>query len=207
MDLKRSFLSVAAALGLMAATGGLTGCAVAPKEEAKKESLHAEGRAALARMEAEDSGLHPFVANAYGYAIFPNVSKAGFILGVSYGQGEVYQQKDFIGYADITKLEVGAVGGGQSMDELIVFESPRALDDFKYGKLKLTADASVVALKAGAASSANYRNGVVVFVRPVGGLMVEAAVGGQEFGFHPESRDVTPPHSEVKPPATQPSGT
>lgn len=204
MNFGRPILSLAAALGLMAATGGLTGCAVAPKGEPAKESLHAEGRAAVTRMEAEDPGLHAFLGNAYGYAVFPNVSKAGFILGVSYGQGEVYQQRDFVGYADITKLQVGAIAGGQSMDELIVFETPGALDDLKYGKLKLTADASVVALKAGAATTASYRNGVVVFVLPKGGLMVEAAIGGQEFGFHPESRDMKPPTAEVKSPTTQP---
>ena len=37
----------------------------------------------------------------------------------------------------------------------------------------------------GAAASADYRNGVVVFAQPIGGLMAEASVGGQEFGFVP----------------------
>jgi len=200
----RSFLSLAASLGLLAAAGGLTGCAVAPKTEAGKVSLHEDARAALSRMEAQDPGLHAFVSNAYGYAIFPSIGKGGFIVGATYGQGEVYQQGDFVGFADITKIQVGAIAGGQSMDELIVFQSPAALDDLKFGKLKFAADASAVAVKAGAAASANYRNGVVVFARPEGGLMIEAAVGGQEFGFKPSNRDVTPPTETVKPPTTQP---
>ena len=204
MTFGRSFLSLAAALGLLAATGGLTGCAVAPNTEGGKQSLHEGARASLSRMEAEDPGLHAFVSNAYAYAIFPDIGKGGFGVGATYGRGEVYQQGDFVGYADITKIQVGAIAGGQSMDELIVFQTPKALEDLKYGKLKFAADASVIAVKEGAATSAAYRNGVVVFVRPTGGLMIEAAVGGQEFGFEPASREVQPPHTEMKSPTTQP---
>jgi len=204
MNTRRSLLSLAAVLGLVAATGGLTGCSVAPKSEGAKVSLHESARAALARMQADDPGLNAFVSNAYGYAIYPGIGKGGFIVGGAYGRGEVYQQGEFIGYSDITKLQIGAIAGGQSMDELVVFQTPKALEDLKFGKLKFAADASAVAVKQGAAASANYRNGVAVFARPEGGLMVEAAVGGQEFGFEPSNRDVKPPTSELRPPATQP---
>ena len=42
-----------------------------------------------------------------------------------------------------------------------------------------------VALKTGAADTARYNDGVAVFVQPIGGLMFEAAVGGQQFSFVP----------------------
>src|SRR4051794_3735615 len=104
MTLGRTFFSLAAALGLVAATGGLTGCNTAPKTEGDKVSLHESARAALARMEAADPALRAFVSNAYGYAIYPSIGKGGFIVGGAYGRGEVYQQGDFIGYSDVTKV-------------------------------------------------------------------------------------------------------
>ena len=42
-----------------------------------------------------------------------------------------------------------------------------------------------VALKSGASANARYQNGVAVFTATKGGLMAEAAVGGQKFSFEP----------------------
>ena len=40
----------------------------------------------------------------------------------------------------------------------------------------------------GASSSAPYRNGVAVFTIAKEGVMVEAAIGGQKFTFHPKGK-------------------
>jgi hypothetical protein len=42
-----------------------------------------------------------------------------------------------------------------------------------------------VAAGEGAAKSAKYKNGVVVFTLPKKGLMAQASVGGQKFKFAP----------------------
>ena len=42
-----------------------------------------------------------------------------------------------------------------------------------------------MALTAGAAANADYSNGVAIFTLAKGGLMYEASVGGQKFGFTP----------------------
>jgi hypothetical protein len=44
---------------------------------------------------------------------------------------------------------------------------------------------SAVAAASGAAATAKYQQGVAVFTIAIGGLMYEAAVGGQKFGFEP----------------------
>ena len=59
------------------------------------------------------------------------------------------------------------------------------MERFKAGKLALAANLSAVALKTGSAGSARYTDGVAVFVQPIGGLMFEAAIGGQEFTYQP----------------------
>ena len=45
------------------------------------------------------------------------------------------------------------------------------------------ADASAVVLKSGVATNANFIDGVAVVVQPIGGVMVEAAIGGQQFTY------------------------
>ena len=163
----------------------LSGCATAPKSEPERDALRDEADVTLKRLTAEDPGLRDFIDRAYGYAIFPEVGKGGLLVGGSYGRGVVYEQGQFAGYADITQATVGLQAGGQSFSQLVAFETKEAMDRFKYGKMKLAASASAVALKAGASGSAKYEDGVAIFTKPRGGLMFEAAIGGQEFGFVP----------------------
>ena len=161
------------------------GCNTAPKNQGQKDALRAEADAAVERMTAQDPSLRNFINGAHGYAVFPNIGKGGLIVGGTYGRGVVYEQGEFIGYADLTKVSVGLQAGGQAFRQLIVFQNKEALDDLRFGKLKFDATASAVAVNAGAAATADYRNGVVVFAQPIGGLMAEASIGGQEFGFVP----------------------
>lgn len=60
-----------------------------------------------------------------------------------------------------------------------------AFEAFKEGKAKFAATASAYAISAGAATVANYSDGVAVFVKGKGGLMADASLGGQSFTFEP----------------------
>jgi lipid-binding SYLF domain-containing protein len=95
----------------------------------------------------------------------------------------VYERGQHIGYSDLTQGSVGLQAGGQSFSELILFENQAALDRFKAGQLDFAADASAVILKSGAATNANFVNGVAVVVQPIGGAMFEATIGGQQFTY------------------------
>jgi lipid-binding SYLF domain-containing protein len=173
-------------LSLLAITALLlVGCSTEPRSEAKREALGDEVQSTLRRMKSLDSSLQQKLDDAYGYVIFPEVGKGGFIVGGSYGRGQVFEQGNLIGYADITQATVGLQAGGQTFSELILFKDKQALDNFRNGKLKLTANASAVALKSGAAAAAEYRDGVAVLVEPRGGLMAEASIGGQSFSYVP----------------------
>jgi lipid-binding SYLF domain-containing protein len=161
------------------------GCATAPDTHAKKAELHTSAMNAITRLKAEDPSLPSQIANAYAYAIFPSVAKGGAVVGGAYGRGQVYEQGKMIGWADLSQATIGAQLGGESFSELILFENKAALDSFRNGGLKFAANASAVALKTGAADSAKYTDGVLVFVEPKAGLMLEAALGGQSFSFQP----------------------
>jgi lipid-binding SYLF domain-containing protein len=162
------------------------GCSTAPKSEEGKQSLTADADAALKQMMATDPSLKPFLDKSYAYAVFPHVGKGGFIAGGSYGRGVVYEQGNPIGYSDMSQATVGLQAGGQSFSEILAFERKEDLDRFTSGRLTFAANASAVALKSGAGDTARYTDGVAVFVKPIGGLMAEAALGGQQFTYQPK---------------------
>ena len=83
---------------------------------------------------------------------------------------------------------VGLQAGGQAYSEIIFFKDKAALDALKERKLKLAAKASAIAATAGAAATADYSQGVAIFTMGKGGLMLQAAVGGQEITFKPKSK-------------------
>lgn len=161
------------------------GCHSAPSSPEEREALRQESQAAIKTMLAEDPGLDRLLKSAWGYAIFPSVGKGGLIVGGAHGHGEVYEQGRLIGHSTVTKADIGLQAGGQTYIELIVFQNRQALDRFTARKYQLAANASAVALKAGASQAADFREGMIIFTMPRGGLMVEASVGGQEFSFTP----------------------
>jgi lipid-binding SYLF domain-containing protein len=165
--------------------GVLAGCSdsPAPKTEAKREGLAADTEAAVRRMSAADPSLRDFLDRAYGYAVFPSIGKGGFVVGGSYGRGEVYREGRQVGYADVTAISAGLLAGGQTITELVVFGTESAFNSFTRGEYSLGANASVVALKAGAAAGAQFRDGVVTFVESRGGLMADLSLEGQRFRF------------------------
>jgi lipid-binding SYLF domain-containing protein len=163
----------------------LAGCTTAPQGENERQMLVDQSTDSLRQMKAQDSSLISFLNHSYAYTIFPNVGKGAFIAGGAYGRGVVYEQGKMVGYSDISQATVGLQAGGQSYSELVVFEQQRDFDRFIGGRLTFAANASAVAIKTGAAESAQYTDGVAVFVAPTGGLMVEAAIGGQQFTYIP----------------------
>jgi lipid-binding SYLF domain-containing protein len=85
----------------------------------------------------------------------------------------------------MTQATIGAQIGGQSYTQIVVFETESKLQDFMANKLTFTANASAVAVKAGAAAATQFQNGVAVFAHSDAGLMGEASVGGQQYRYQP----------------------
>lgn len=183
--MKYQILLMAGWLGVALALAGCTSPEV--KSESDRATLASESRAALDAFNNDDPSLRHLMDKAVGYAIFPDVGKAGFIAGGSYGKGEVFEAGRKIGTADITQATFGLQIGAQSFSELILFLRQQDLDAFKGKEWDLAANASIVAIKAGAADSADTSKGAIVFVRTKGGAMAEAAIGGQRLRFHQEA--------------------
>lgn len=157
--------------------------------QAADDELPAESKQAVANFQKADSTLQTFFTNAAGYAVFPSVGKGGFIVGAARGKGLVYEKSKVVGKATLTQVSIGAQVGGQDFAEVIFFETPAALKDFKDGKFEMSAEVSAVAAAEGASKTAKYKEGVAVFTLPKKGLMVQASVGGQKFKYEPESSE------------------
>lgn len=154
----------------------------------------------------KSNAVKSFFKNAYGYAVFPTVGKGGWGIGGAYGKGRVYKGGKVTGTAKLFKVTIGFQLGGQAFSEIIFLRDKHAYDEFTSGEFEFDATASVVVITAGAQAKAGtegasagasagpatgvqaetkYRKGMAVFVHVKGGLMYEAAIGGQKFSFDP----------------------
>lgn len=147
--------------------------------------------------------VNTFFETAYGYAIFPTIGKGGFGIGGSYGEGSVYKHGKKTGSTTMAQITIGFQLGGQAFSEIIFFENKKAYDNFTTGNFEFSAQVSAVAINAGANAQTSttgtsagaatspekneqqgiYQNGMATFTYIKGGLMYEAALGGQKFSF------------------------
>lgn len=143
-----------------------------------------------------------FIDEAYGYAVFPTIGKGGIGIGGAFGEGCVYRGGVHTGSVDMGQVSIGLQLGGQAFSQLVLMRNKETFDIFTSGSFAFGADASAVALtygaNAGAGTSgvsasagdqkgvARWFNDMAVFTLAKGGLMYEAAIGGQKFKYTPD---------------------
>lgn len=147
--------------------------------------LELDVQRAIVNIKKADPGIETFFENAAGYAVFPSVGKGGLIVGGAYGKGLVIVGEKVDGQTTMSQATIGLQLGGQKYAQFIFFRDDIALQHFKRGNFEFGAQASAVAVTAGASADANYDSGVVIFTQAGGGLMVEGSVGGQKFTYEP----------------------
>ncbi len=195
----RTFRVFVPAVLFMAAMACASSSALAAEEKEKDYS------STIDKFKSSEQ-VKPFFENAYGYAVFPLIGKGGLGVGGAYGQGHVYRDGKVTGKSKLVKLSFGFQAGGQGFCEIIFFKDQRAYDEFTSGDFAFDATASAVAITAGAQATTGttggsagmsagpksgaqvglgYTKGMAVFTQAIGGLMYEAAIGGQKFSFEP----------------------
>ena len=157
------------------------------------------------------AGAGDFIDDAYGYAVFPSIGKGGIGIGGAHGKGEVFVGGKKVGKTKMSQITYGLQLGGQVYSQMIFFRDERAFDDFTSGNFEFGAQATAVALTAGAQASTtsggggntssgtdadsskvnaddkqyDKRSGMATFTIAKGGLMYEATLGGQKFKYEP----------------------
>ena len=144
-----------------------------------------------------------FFDKSYAYAVFPTIGEGAIGIGGAHGKGHVYVHGKWVGDVTMNQVTVGFQLGGKAFSQIVFFEDKRSLDEFEAGSYEFGADASAVAITAGADATAgtngtetgasggmkdattrgHYQKGVAVFTIAKGGLMGQLSVGGQKFTY------------------------
>jgi len=151
-----------------------------------------------------DAGISSMFKSAHGYALFPTIGKAGFVVGGAYGKGRVFQGGMHVGDTAMTQASIGFQIGGTGYSQVIFFQDKRALDEFTGGNFEFGAEAQATALTAAAGATTNtsgnrasasggknnadvasggYNKGMATYTITKGGAMAEASVAGQKFSY------------------------
>ena len=152
----------------------------------------------------EDARLANRFNNAHGYALFPTIGKAAFVVGGAYGKGRVYVLGNLVGYTSMAQVTLGFQMGGTGYSQVIFFQDQRAVNEFSQGNFEFSAEAEATVLTASASaaakssgssatasggknnasiSGAGYYKGMETFTITKGGLMAEISIGGQKFSY------------------------
>ena len=128
--------------------------------------------------------------SASGVAIFPNMVKGGFILGVNYGKGVLHVRNPDQSWSPPVMVTMGggSIGfqaGVQAADIVLVFKTPQCLTNILGGqKVTLGADASVavgpVGRQANAATDARLGAEIYSYARSRG-LFLGVSLGGADL--------------------------
>lgn len=186
--------------GFHAFGGGNTVAALKESsKEIKKEKDQLAVQSALVEFQAVRQ-MESYFKGSFGVAVFPTIGKGGFWIGGAHGTGWVFREGKYTGEVKMTQVTVGFQAGGQAFSQIVFFEDEAAYKNFTSGNYEFGAQASAVAITAGANASAgtsggsnagagssqakqDYTGGMAIFTVAKGGLMYEASVGGQKFKF------------------------
>jgi len=144
-----------------------------------------------------------FFDHSYAYAVFPTIGKGGLGVGAAHGSGRVFVHDKYVGDVTMNQVSFGMQAGGQAFTQIVFFQDQRAFDEFTTGGFEFDATVQAVAITAAATASTSsagvnagasggkrdaitvgaYHKGLAVFTIAKGGLMYQAAVGGQKFKY------------------------
>ena len=175
----RSFTAVL--LIAFAGCMGFSGGAVA----ASSEEIDIKVDGALAEFKKEVTGGAEFLNKAKGYLVFPNVIKAGLIVGGEYGEGALRIGGKSEDYYNIASASIGLQIGAQGYTIVMVFLQEDALKKFRESKgWEAGVDGSVAIAKWGAGkdiNSQNFKDPIVGFVFSNKGLMAGITIEGSKI--------------------------
>lgn len=140
---------------------------------------------ALERFTSEVKGSKEFLKSAKGVLVFPQVIKAGFVVGGEYGEGALRIGGKSVDYYSTVAGSFGLQLGAQAKTIILVFMQGEALDNFrKSDGWEVGVDGSVALVTIGAGGSidtTNIKSPIVAFVFGQKGLMFNLTLEGSKF--------------------------
>jgi len=183
----RGRTSLAVVRAWICALAGAVGIVVASTPAAAQghPELQANARAALSSLEAQDPLAAALAKRAVAVLVFPEVTKAGFLIGGEYGNGIMFRGERFAGHYNTAGVSYGLQAGAQTFGYALFFMNERALqalDDA--GGLQVGVGPSVVVLDQGKAkslTSETLTSDAYAFVFGQQGLMAGVGLEGTKI--------------------------
>ena len=161
-----------------------------------KEVLDLQVKNTIQAFNAKVPGAEAFLNNTQGYLVIPNVYKAGFIVGGSYGEGALLVKTaekkpdgkpvfKIADYYSILSASIGFQAGAQKQSLIIAFLTPHALQSFQSSnKWKVGVDGSIAIFNVGGTidlSTVDFKKSIVAFAFGNQGLMAGISLDGSVF--------------------------
>jgi lipid-binding SYLF domain-containing protein len=139
----------------------------------------------LQRFYKEVNGGKEIAQEAKALLIMSDVTKAGFVIGGTYGQGALRVHGKTTGYYNLIGGSYGFTFGAEQMDIILAFMTQQALDDFvKIDGWEVGVTGNVAFIDVGGGKrldTTSLKDPVVAFVFSPEGLMVDVSLKGAKF--------------------------
>lgn len=147
--------------------------------------LDQDATAALKALYSTTPAAKALGDKAAAVLVFPNITRAGFIIGGSGGDGVLYKHGKPSGYYNSGSLSVGLQAGIQSFGYAVFFMSDAELNKFRNSSgWDIGAAPTVVLVDAGMAKDMNtttLKSDIYAFIFDQKGLMAGLALQGQKI--------------------------
>jgi lipid-binding SYLF domain-containing protein len=152
---------------------------------ASAATIDREADAALAKLMETTPVAKMLAGQAKGILIFPNIVKAGFIVGAQYGDGALKVNGKTAGYYNIVAASYGLQAGIQSFAYAMFFMTDAAMNYFQKSEgFEVGVGPSVVVVDAGVAKSlttTTAQSDVYSFIFGQQGLMAGLGLQGSKI--------------------------
>jgi lipid-binding SYLF domain-containing protein len=170
---------------LVLAVAAMSFLNVAPTFAADKAVLVQDADAALASLYGNTPAAKALGDKAVAVLVFPNITRAGFIIGGSGGDGVLFKKGKVNGFYSSGSASLGLQAGVQSFGYAIFFMTEAELTKFKDSSgWNIGMAPTIVLIDAGAAKDMNttsLKSNIYAFVFDQKGLMAGLGLQGQNI--------------------------
>lgn len=158
-----------------------------PASADSRTALDRDVHAAIAKLLETSPAAKRLAKKAKGALVFPNIVKAGFLVGFQYGDGALVRAKQgggyyIAGYYNLTSASYGLQAGAQSFGYVMALMTDTAIENAEMGEgWELGVGPSIVVVDSGLAktlSTETTKSDVYVFTFGQKGLMAGLGLQG-----------------------------
>ena len=168
--------------GLLAS---ISDAAAGDKAAAPATKLDRDARAALGNLYAKTPSAKALGGKAVAILVFPEVTKAGFVVGGQYGEGALLQRGKSVAYYSTAGVSYGLQAGAQKYGYAMFFMDDKALEALnKADGFEVGVGPSVVVIDEGRARSmttTTMQDDIYAFIFGQRGLMAGIGLQGNKI--------------------------